>query len=317
MTNYSDLSSREAYGKVLVELGQNNNDIMVLDADLSRSTMTKFFAQAFPERFIQCGLAEQNMIGIAAGLASCGKIPFASTFAVFASNRCFDQVRMCVAQPKMNVKIVATHGGITVGEDGSSHQAIEDIALYCSLPNFTVIVPSDSIETVEVIKTAVSTKGPFYIRLGRPKTPVLYGSGCTFKLGKADILKDGHDVTIVSTGIMVAEALEAAGNLSQSGISCRVLNMSTLKPIDEQAIIEAAQITGAIVTVEEHLLHGGLGSMVAQVLAGNMPVPMISLGINDTYCKSGKPEELLEIHGLTSENIEKTVRDVLARKIIK
>ncbi|MCX6005562.1 MAG: transketolase family protein [Chloroflexi bacterium] len=317
MTNYADLSSREAYGKVLVELGQNNNDIIVLDADLSRSTMTKFFAQAFPERFIQCGLAEQNMISIAAGLASCGKIPFASTFAVFASNRCFDQVRMCVAQPKTNVKIVATHGGITVGGDGSSHQAIEDIALYCSLPNFTVIVPSDSIETVEVIKTAITTKGPFYIRLGRPKTPVIYNKGCSFKLGKADILKDGRVATIIATGIMVAKALEAAEKLSQSSINCRVLNMSTLKPIDDQAIIEAARITGAIITAEEHLLHGGLGSMVAQVLANNMPVPMLSLGINDTYCKSGNPEELLAIHGLTSDNIERAVKDVLTRKIVK
>ncbi|MDD5493624.1 MAG: transketolase family protein [Dehalococcoidia bacterium] len=314
MTNYSDLSTREAYGTILVELGQANNNIVVLDADVSRSTMTKFFAQAFPERFVECGLAEQNMISIAAGLASCGKIPFASTFAVFASSRCFDQVRMCIAQPKMNAKIVATHGGVTVGEDGSSHQAIEDIALFCSLPNFTVVVPSDSTEAVEVIKTAVSIEGPFYIRLGRPKTPVLYGSGCAFKLGKADILRDGNDVTIVSTGIMVAKALEAAGHLSQSGISCRVLNMSTLKPVDVQAIIEAARITRAIVTAEEHLLHGGLGSMVAQILASSIPVPMISIGINDTYCKSGKPEELLEIHGLTSENIEKAVKDVIARK---
>jgi len=316
MTNYADLSTREAYGKILVELGQGNNDIVVLDADLSRSTMTKFFAQAFPERFIQCGLAEQNMISIAAGLASCGKIPFASTFAVFASSRCFDQVRMCVAQPKMNVKIVATHGGITVGEDGSSHQAIEDIALYCSLPNLTVIAPSDSIETVEAIKTAVLTKGPFYIRLGRPKTPVIYTGGCKFNLGKADVLKDGVDVTIIATGIMVARAREASAKLSQSGINCRVLNMSTLKPLDSQSIIEAAQITGAIVTAEEHLLHGGLGSMVAQVLAGNIPAPMISLGINDTYCKSGKPEELLEIHGLTSENIEKAAKEVLTRKLL-
>jgi transketolase len=314
MTNYADLSTREAYGKILVELGNDNADIVVLDADLSRSTMTKYFAQAFPERFLQCGLAEQNMISIAAGLASCGKIPFASTFAVFASSRCFDQVRMCLAQPKTNVKVVATHGGITVGEDGSSHQAIEDLALYCSLPNMTVIVPADSIETVEAIKTVTSFKGPCYVRLGRPKTPLVYRDGCQFKIGKADILKDGHDATIIATGIMVAKAMEASEQLNQSGINCRVINMSTLKPIDEQAIIEAAQDTRAIVTAEEHLLHGGLGSIVAQVLTHNKPVPMMSIGIQDTYCKSGKPEELLELHGLTSDNIQSTVKHILLKK---
>ena len=315
MTSYSELSTREAYGKILVELGKDNPDIVVLDADLSRSTMTKYFAQAFPERFIQCGLAEQNMIGIAAGLASCGKIPFVSTFAVFASSRCFDQVRMCLAQPKTNVKVVATHGGITVGEDGSSHQAIEDLGLYCSLPNVTVIAPSDAIETVEVIKAVVSFKGPCYVRLGRPATPVVYGNGCHFKIGKADVLREGYDIAIIATGIMVAKALQAAEHLSQSNIGCRVINMSTLKPIDERSIIDAAEATGAVVTAEEHLLHGGLGSIVAQVLSHNKPVPMESIGIKDTYCKSGKPEELLAIHGLTSDDIQSTVNRVLLKKL--
>ena len=314
MTDYTELSTREAYGKVLVELGVNNSSIIVLDADLSRSTMTKFFAQAYPDRFIECGLGEQNMISIAAGLASCGKVPFASTFAVFASSRCFDQVRMCIAQPKANVKVVATHGGITVGEDGSSHQAIEDLALYCSLPNFNVVAPADSIETVEAIKTAVSTEGPFYVRLGRSKTPLVYPKGCNFKLGKADLLKDGNDATIIATGIMTYMAMQAAASLGSAGISCRVLNMSTLKPIDQQAILDAAAHTRAIVTAEEHLLHGGLGSMVAQVLSCNLPVPLKSLGINDVYCKSGKPDELLEIHGLTSANIEVAVKDVISWK---
>jgi transketolase len=314
MTDYTQLTTREAYGKALVELGGTNESIIVLDADLSRSTMTKYFAQAFPGRFIQCGLTEQNMIGIAAGLASCGKIPFASTFAVFASCRCFDQVRMCVAQPKTNVKIVATHGGITVGEDGSSHQAIEDLALYCSLPNFNVIAPADSIETVEVIKTVATTDGPFYVRLGRSKTPLVYPNGCNFKLGKADILVDGNDATIIATGIMSYMAVQAATSLKSAGISCRVLNMSTLKPIDRQAIIDAAAQTRAVVTAEEHLLHGGLGSIVAQVLSGNLPVPLKSLGIEDVYCKSGKPEDLLEIHGLTAANIEVAVKDVISRK---
>jgi transketolase len=314
MTNYSDLTSREAYGKILVELGDNNPSLVVLDADLSRSTMTKFFAQAHPDRFIQCGLAEQNMISIAAGLASCGKVPFASTFAVFASSRCFDQVRMCVAQPGANVKVVSTHGGITVGEDGSSHQAIEDLALYCSLPNFNVVAPSDAIETVEAIKAAASTAGPFYVRLGRSKTPLVYPKGCNFRLGKADVLKEGNDATIIATGIMTYKAIEAANSLSQAGISCGVLNMSTLKPIDKQAILDAAARSRAIVTAEEHLLHGGLGSIVAQVLGANLPVPMASLGINDIYCKSGKPDELLEMHGLTPANIEVAVKDVISRK---
>jgi len=314
MTDYKELTTREAYGRIIAEMGSSNQDIIVLDADLSRSTMTKYFAQAFPDRFIECGLTEQNMIGIAAGLASCGKIPFASTFAVFASSRCFDQVRMCVAQPKANVKIVATHGGITVGEDGSSHQAIEDVGMYCLLPNFNVIVPADAIETVEAIKAAVSTEGPFYIRLGRTKTPLAYPNGCNFQLGKADILRDGTDATVIANGIMVTKALQAAEALSMSGIDCRVINVSTIKPIDEKAVLDAARETGAIVTAEEHLLHGGLGSIVARVLSTNHPVPLATLGIDDIYCKSGKPEELLEMHGLTASEIESSVRKTMDRK---
>jgi transketolase len=314
MTDYSELTTREAFGKALTELGGQDQRIVVLDADLSRSTMTKYFAQAFPGRFIQCGLAEQNMISIAAGLATCGKIPFASTFAVFASSRCFDQARMCVAQPRTNVKIVSTHGGITVGEDGSSHQAIEDISLYCSLPNFNVVVPADSIETVEVIKAAAATEGPFYVRLGRSKTPVVYKSGCSFKLGKADMLREGMDASIIAIGIMVYMAMEAAEVLEKSGIKCRVLNMSSIKPVDRQAIEAAAAETGAIVTAEEHLLHGGLGSIVAQVLASGTAAPLASIGIKDTYCKSGKPEELLEANGLTAGDIVDAVKSVLARK---
>lgn len=314
MIDYKDLTTREAYGRILVELAANNRSIVVLDADLSRSTMTKYFAQTFPERFIQCGLAEQNMIGIAAGLASCGKVPFVSTFAVFASSRCFDQVRMSIAQPGANVKVVSTHGGITVGEDGSSHQAIEDVSLYCSLPHFNVVVPADSIETMEAIKTAMSTDGPFYVRLGRSKTPLVYPQGCNFKLGKADMLQDGTDATVIAMGIMVEKAIQASASLKIAGISCRVLNMSSLKPIDQQAILDAAADTGAIVTAEEHLLHGGLGSIVTQVLAFNRPVPVESLGIRDVYCKSGKPEELLEMHGLTSFDIEIAVKNVIKRK---
>ena len=314
MTTYADLSTREAYGKVLVELGKEHKDIVVLDADLSRSTMTKYFAEKFPERFIQCGLQEQNMMSIAAGLAASGKIPFVSTFAVFAACRCFDQVRVCIAQPKLNVKVVATHGGITVGEDGASHHAIEDLALYCSLPGFNVVVPADAIETVEVIRAAIVTEGPFYIRLGRPKFPAVYTDGYRFNLGKAVTLREGKDATVIACGIMVSKALEAANALASQGVDCQVLNMPTLKPLDEQAIIEAAMQTGAIVVAEEHLLHGGLGSRVAQVVVREKPVPMAFIGINDVYAKSGKPDELLQRYGLTAEAIEQAVKAVVKRK---
>jgi transketolase len=315
MTVYADLSTREAYGRVLVELGKEHEQIVVLDADLSRSTMTKYFAEKFPERFIQCGLQEQNMMSIAAGLAATGKIPFVSTFAVFAVCRCFDQVRVCIAQPKLNVKIVATHGGITVGEDGASHHAIEDLALYCSLPGFNVVVPADAIETVEAVKAAVAIESPFYIRLGRPKFPAVYKDGYRFNLGKAVTMRKGKDATVIACGIMVSKALEAANSLASKGVDCRVLNMPTLKPLDEQAIIEAASQTGAIVVAEEHLLHGGLGSRVAQVVARERPVPMDFIGIKDVYTKSGKPDELLRQRGLTAEAIERAVRAVIKRKL--
>lgn len=308
------VSVREAYGKALLELGMDNHDVVVLDSDLSRSTMTAFFAREFPERFFECGIAEQNMIGIAAGMAAAGKIPFASTFAVFVPGRCFDQVRMSIAQPGLNVKLVTTHGGLSVGEDGTSHQSIEDLALICSLPGFTVIVPADAIETTEAVKAAAATLGPFYIRLCRPKLPLVYGEDYRFKLGKAATMRQGGDATIIAIGLMVRAALEAARELEREGIYCRVLNMSTLKPIDEAAIIQAAVETGAIVTAEEHLEHGGLGSLVAQVTAKNRPVPMEFIAIKDTYAKSGKPSELLERYGLTEKDIERGVKSALKRK---
>ena len=314
MTISAEMSTREAYGKTLVELGKEDQNIVVLDADLAPSTMTKFFAQEFPQRFFQCGLAEQNMIGIAAGLAASGKTVFASTFAVFAACRCFDQLRMCLSQTRLNVKIVATHAGITVGEDGSSHQAIEDLALYCSLPGFTIIVPADAIETVGAVRVAAATDGPFYIRLGRLKTPTVHPEGYRFKLGKAVTLKDGKDVTVIANGIMVAKALEAAGKLAPQGIDCRVINMPTIKPLDEKTIIEAASETGAIIVAEEHLLHGGLGSRVAQIVVRERPVPMNFIGIKDTYAKSGKPEQLLQRYGLTAKDIEQSVTAIIARK---
>jgi len=308
-----EVSLRETYGKTLLELGMENQDIVVLDADLSRSTMTHFFAHELPERFFECGVAEQNMISIAAGLAASGKIPFASTFAVFAPGRCFDQIRMSIAQPQRNVKIVATHSGITVGEDGTSHQAIEDLALICSLPGFNVIVPADAIETAQAVEAAVTTHGPFYIRLCRPKSQLIYNEDYRFQLGKAVTLREGKDAAIIAIGLMVKAALEAAQNLKREGIDCRVLNMPTLKPLDQAAIIKAAE-TGAIVTAEEHLEHGGLGSMVARVVAQHRPVPMELVALKDTYAKSGKPAELLERYGLTARDIEKAVKSAIKRK---
>ena len=309
-----EASMRQAYGKILVELGKENQDIVVLDADLSRSTMTQFFAGEFPNRFFDCGIAEQNMVGIAAGLAASGKLPFASTFAVFAPGRCFDQIRMSIAQPELNVKLVATHGGISVGEDGTSHQSIEDLSLICSLPSFNVIVPADAIETVQAVRAAAASYGPFYIRLCRPKTPLVYTEGYRFKLGKAVAMRQGKDATIIAIGTMVAAALEAAENLKQEGIDCCVLNMSTLKPIDEAAIVKAAAETGAIVTAEEHLEHGGLGSIVAQIVVRYQPIPMEFTAIKDTYAKSGKSDELLQRYKLTAKDIVQAVRTAIKRK---
>ncbi len=307
-------STRESYGKTLAELGKENPDIVALDADLSPSTMTKFFAAEFPDRFFDCGIAEANMVGIAAGLAASGKIPFASTFAVFLPGRCFDQIRVSIAYNGLNVKLVATHSGISAGEDGASHQSIEDLALVLSLPGFTVIVPADAIETAQAVKAAAAANGPFYIRLCRPNTPLVFDDKYRFELGKAVMLRQGNDATIMAIGIMVAAAVQAAENLEKEGINCRVLNMSTLKPADEAAVISAAKETGAIVTAEDHLEHGGLGSTVARILAKNQPAPMEFVAIKDTFAKSGKPAELLQRYGLTAEGIEQAVRTVLKKK---
>jgi transketolase len=308
-----EISTRDAYGLKLVEMGHKNPDIVVLDADLSKSTMTHFFAKAFPNRFFDCGIAEQNMVTIAAGLASSGKIPFASTFAVFLPGRCFDQVRMSIAQPGLNVKLVTTHSGISVGEDGISHQAIEDLALACALPGLTVIVPADAVETGKAIEAAVETSGPFYIRLGRPKVPVIFPEDYRFQIGKAVKMRQGKDVTIIAIGIMLKAALDAADELQKQGIQSSVLNMSTLQPVDAEAIIEAAASTGAIVTAEEHLLHGGLGSIVARVTAANHPVPIEFVSMKG-YAMSGKPDDLLKRYGLTAGGIQEAVARVLKRK---
>lgn len=307
-------SLREAYGNTLVALGKENPDVVVLDADLSQSTMTRFFAREFRQRFFDCGIAEQNMMSISAGLAASGKIAFASSFAVFATARCFDQLRISIAQPCLNVKVVATHGGISVGEDGFSHHAIEDLALACSLPNFRVIVPADAMEAAQVVRVAADTPGPFYIRLSRPKIPLVYSDGYQFVLGKAVTLREGSDATIIATGLMVTHALEAAESLANQGVNCRVLSMPTLKPLDKEAIIRAAEETGAIVTAEEHLEQGGLGSRVAQVVVQHCPIPMAFVAIKDVYAKSGTFEELFQRYGLSSADIERTVHSTVLKK---
>jgi transketolase len=309
-----EASTRETYGRTLVELGRQNQDIVVLDADLSPSTMTNLFAREFPGRFVDCGLQEQNMIGIAAGLAASGKTVFVSSFAIFISCRCFDQLRLCLSQPRLNVKIVATHGGITVGEDGSSHHAIEDLALFCALPGFTVIVPADAVEAAAAVQQAARDYGPCYIRLSRPKTPVVYSEGYQFTAGQAVTMRQGKDATVIAAGIMVAKALEAADALARQNVDCRVVNMHTIKPLDETAIIKAASETRAIIVAEEHLAQGGLGSRVAQVVGREKPLPMGFVNLGDTYASSGKAEELVARYRLTAADIAEAVGRALARK---
>ena len=307
-------ATREAYGKALVALGAENPNIVVLDADLSKSTKTADFAKNYPERFFNMGIAEANMMGTAAGLAAMGKIPFASTFAVFATGRAFEQIRNSIAYPKLSVKIAATHGGVTVGEDGGSHQAIEDVAIMRALPNMTVLVPADGEETRQAIEAAVQYKGPVYIRMGRLDVPLLFDANYTFEIGKANVVREGSDVVIFANGVMVAAALEAAEELAGRGIKAAVVNVASVKPLDQETIIRMAKETGAVVTAEEHTIIGGLGSAVAEVLAENAPTPMVRVGIKDSFGESGRPLELLEKYGLTPKDILEAVDEVLKRK---
>jgi len=308
-------SLREAYGRTLIELGRENKDIVVLDADLSGSTKTQMFAREFPERFFNMGIAEQDMIGTAAGLAAAGKIPFASTFAIFATGRAWEQIRQSVAYAGLNVKIVASHGGITVGDDGGSHQAIEDVGLMRILPNMTVIVPADAIEMAQVIRTIAYSHGPVYVRGSRIDFPVIYkDKNYQFQIGKGDILREGNDLTIVAMGLMVHFALEAASILSLEGIEARVINMSSVKPIDKELIIDSARKTGVILTVEEHLTIGGLGSAVCEVVAEDYPVLVRRMGIKDRFGISGKPDKLLSYFHLTPKDIVEEAKQVLNGK---
>lgn len=316
MTNFElklGKATRDAYGEALLELGKEHNDVVVLDADLSKSTKSITFAKSFPDRFINCGIAEAHMVSTAAGLANAGFVPFASSFASFLMCKTFDQIRMSIANPLMNVKLVGSHGGISLGEDGASQQSVEDISLACALPGLTVIVPSDETQTKAVTKLSYLHKGPVFMRTGRPKAPVIYNSNETFELGKAKVLRKGKDVTIIAVGLLVAEALLAADKLKEEGIEAKVVDMFTIKPIDKDVIIESANETGAVVTAEEHLI-GGLSAQVSMVLANNKPVPVEFVGINETYSESGKPEELMEKYGLTYKEIVTAVKKVLARK---
>jgi transketolase len=305
---------RDAYGETLVELGGKHHNIVVLDADLSKSTKTILFAKKYPERFFEMGIAEANMISVAAGLASCGKIPFASTFAVFATGRVYDQIRIDVAYSEANVKIFATHGGISVGKDGASHQMIEDLTLMRVLPNMTVLAPSDAMQTRRLVELMATTDGPMYARIGRANAPVLYKKEdlTDIEIGKGLIIKDGSDVTLIACGTMVDQAVDAAERLSQDKISVRVVDMHTIKPLDEKLVKKCIHDTNVVVTVEEHSIIGGLGGAVSEVLAENgAPVRFKRIGVQDMFCESGEPEELFEKYGLSTSHIVKTVKKLL------
>lgn len=307
-------ATRDAFGEALHELGHINNNIVVVDGDVANSTRTEAFGKAFPNRFFNVGIAESNLVSVASGLAASGKEVLAASFAAFLLCNAYDQIRMGIAFSQLNVKLMGSHSGISIGEDGPSQMAIEDIALATSLPHFTVVVPADGPSTQAATRAMFAHIGPVYLRTGRPKVPVIYANEFTFELGKANQVREGQDVTIIACGIMVAEALAAAETLREKGIDARVLDMHTIKPIDEAAIQRAAQETGAIVTAEEHLLDGGLGSIVARVVAEQHPVPMAFVAIRDTYAESGKGDELLEKYGLTAADIVNAVKQVMARK---
>lgn len=292
---------RAVYGKTLARLGATMPEIVVLDADLSKSTKTSDFAKAFPKRFHDMGISEQDMLATAAGMATAGLTPFASTFAIFGTGRAWEQLRNSVCYPELNVKLVATHGGITVGEDGGSHQAIEDLTVTRVIPNLRVIVPADPMETEQVIETVAATKGPFYVRLPRGSAPDIHPADYRFQIGKACVLREGGDVTLVGIGLMVKVALDAAEKLSQEGIEATVINASSLKPLDADTLEQAARLTGAVVTIEEHSILGGLGAAVAEVLSERFPVPVIRQGLNDVFGQSGTAEELLVHYGLTAQ----------------
>ena len=309
------IATREAYGKALKELASINENVVVLDADLSKSTKTAEFKSVAKERFFNMGIAEANMMGVAAGMSTCGKIPYVSTFAMFAAGRAFEQIRNSICYPKLNVKICATHAGLTVGEDGATHQSVEDISLMRSIPNMVVINPADSVETEAAILAAAEYQGPCYVRLGRLAVDTINDEASyKFEIGKGITLADGNDVTIAATGMMVQLALQAKEELSKEGINARIINIHTIKPIDSDLLVKAAKETGAIVTAEEHSIIGGLGSAVSEVVTEECPVPVVKVGIKDTFGESGKPDQLLEKYGLTVEAIVNSAKRAISLK---
>jgi transketolase len=308
------MATREAFGKALAELGRVNPNVVALDADLSKSTFTAEFGHEFPDRFFECGIAEANMVAIGAGLAAAGKIPFASSFSVFLLNKGFEQLRVTAAYPNVNLKIVGTHSGISIGEDGPSQMSVEDLSLACSLPGFTVISPADEVSMMALVKLAAETYGPTFIRAGRLKVPVIYAPDQEFAIGKSIQLIDGADVTLIATGLMVAECIRAAETLETEGLFARVIDMHTIKPLDRSAITRAAEQTGALVVAEEHLLDSGLGVRVAQVVSQTHPAVMEFVGINNTYAESATPDQLLDKYGLRAVNVAAAARSAIARK---
>ncbi len=307
-------AQRNYYGKALARLAKERDDVVVLDADLAGSTKTSEFKKVAPERFVEVGIAEQDMIGVASGLAASGKTVFASTFAVFATGRCWEQIRLAVAYPKQNVKIVSTHCGISVGEDGASHQALEDIAIMRAIPNMVVISPADAHQAYAATMAIAEERGPCYMRLGRADFPLIYPEDVKFEIGKADVLREGSDVTLIGTGQMVSYCLDAAKALSEEGISAEVINISTIKPLDADAVIGSVKKTGCAVTAEEHSIIGGLGSAVAEAISESCPVPLVRVGTKDTFGESGKAEMLMEKYGLTAKDIVKAAKDSILKK---
>lgn len=308
------VATREAFGRALVEMGKENPNVVVCDADLSKSTMVTYFGKEFPNRFFECGIAEANMVAVGSGLAMMGKIPFVASFSAFVLTKGFEQLRTTAAYPNVNLKVVGTHSGISIGEDGPSQMSIEDLALACALPGFTVLCPADEVAMKWAVRWATNHVGPVFLRAGRPKVPVVYPADAQFEIGKAVELVPGSDVTIVATGLLVAEAIRASEALALEGVSARVLDIHTIKPLDDDAIEKAARETGALVVAEEHLVDSGLGARVAQSLSRRHPAPVEYIGIEDRYAESGSPEALIEKYGLTSPNLVAAVKRVLARK---
>lgn len=310
MSDVKKIATRDSYGNALVELGKEHENLVVLDADLAAATKTGVFKKVFPERHIDCGIAECNMMGVAAGLATTGKVPFASSFAMFAAGRAFEQIRNSIGYPKLNVKIGATHAGISVGEDGATHQCNEDIALMRTIPGMVVINPSDDVEARAAVKAAYKHEGPVYLRFGRLAVPVINDrEDYKFELGKGVVLREGKDITLIATGLPVAETLEAAEKLAADGIDAKVINIHTIKPLDEELIVEAAKETGKVVTIEEHSVIGGLGSAVCDVLSEKAPTKVLKIGIKDTYGESGPAVELVKKYGLDAESIYKKIKE--------